>query len=508
MVVLLLGMTQAVAQEYEYIPFVREGVQWVCNTGHYPIFQDTRKAYFTLELKGDVEINGNVYKAMHKYSGDAIDSEHDTVLVYLREEDKVVYGIVPDGKTNPNYPIGMDTDTEMMRRLSAGEEFVLYDFNNPVQFIQGWITNPYMVQPVIADVTDVAGQTARRYISYYNSHNFGDFCIIEGIGYDGFLHWYPLGYGQNISMGLSHVIENGEVIYRSEQYRLKREDELLPLVREGVQWVNEKVIINKGDTTRSYYNYEFRGENFRNYPICYSYTGDVLDTEQATISAILITHYDYQDFRIRTYKNDPFIQTREEGRNLMSYSYIYEDNGLPFFCFAETDADIGWYHPVNFYIRNQNEQFLNRQNFVEVDPVEIEGIECRRYAYTGEDGKVQAYYVEGIGFDSRDMGDLLTPFTRKPDPDADYQEYCGLSHVIKDGKIIYKGLRYRGDAEVGLRGDVNGDGCVDIKDVTDLIDMLLHAGDRYTASYDVDNNGTVSVSDVTVLIDLLLTQGQ
>ena len=26
----LLGMTQAVAQESEYIPFVREGVKWVC----------------------------------------------------------------------------------------------------------------------------------------------------------------------------------------------------------------------------------------------------------------------------------------------------------------------------------------------------------------------------------------------------------------------------------------------------------------------------------------------
>ena len=25
----LLGMTQAVAQEYEYVPFVREGVKWV-----------------------------------------------------------------------------------------------------------------------------------------------------------------------------------------------------------------------------------------------------------------------------------------------------------------------------------------------------------------------------------------------------------------------------------------------------------------------------------------------
>ena len=53
-------------------------------------------------------------------------------------------------------------------------------------------------------------------------------------------------------------------------------------------------------------------------------------------------------------------------------------------------------------------------------------------------------------WDSRDMGDLLTPFTRKPDPNADYQEYCGLSHVIKDGKIIYKGMRYNPDNMTGV----------------------------------------------------------
>ena len=73
----------------------------------------------------------------------------------------------------------------------------------------------------------------------------------------------------------------------------------------------------------------------------------------------------------------------------------------------------------------------------------VEGIECSRIAYLDEEGDTLALIVEGIGFDSRDMGDLLTPFTRQPDPTADYQEWCGLSHVVKDGKIIYKGMRYR-----------------------------------------------------------------
>ena len=73
----------------------------------------------------------------------------------------------------------------------------------------------------------------------------------------------------------------------------------------------------------------------------------------------------------------------------------------------------------------------------------IEGMECQRFALMGEHGDTICCFVEGIGFDSYDMGDLLTPFTRKPDPTADYQEWCGLSHVVKDGQIIYKGMRYR-----------------------------------------------------------------
>ena len=121
---------------------------------------------------------------------------------------------------------------------------------------------------------------------------------------------------------------------------------------------------------------------------------------------------------------------------------------------------------------------------------------------------MQAYVVEGIGFDSRDMGDLLTPFTRKPDPDAEYQEWCGLSHVIKDGKIIYKGLRYDAAAVEGLTdelpGDVNDDGVLDIADVTTLIDLVLNGRQLYRAPADMDSDGSVDINDVTNLISIIL----
>ena len=53
----------------------------------------------------------------------------------------------------------------------------------------------------------------------------------------------------------------------------------------------------------------------------------------------------------------------------------------------------------------------------------------------------------GVQLTTDKHGDWLT---RKPDPDADHQECCGLSHVIKDGKIIYKGMRYRDGAFDGI----------------------------------------------------------
>ena len=96
---MLFGATQALANDYEYVPFVREGVKWVYD---YDYDGDTPA---TLELKGDTIINGKTYKAMHYYCGQSINTGNDTVPVYLREEDKVVYGIVPDGQTYAECPV-------------------------------------------------------------------------------------------------------------------------------------------------------------------------------------------------------------------------------------------------------------------------------------------------------------------------------------------------------------------------------------------------------------------
>ena len=233
------------------------------------------------------------------------------------------------------------------------------------------------------------------------------------------------------------------------------DSDYLPTVREGVKWVNEKVIINHGDTTSYYYIYEFRGQDndprWTNLPgqinnACYYYTGNELDVTSDSLIAGLRD----DEGKVTFMRNNAYFKFLNENR-LMFPLLWYSDGGtrvLYYFRYVEWD-----WNCLQYFLICQdasNDEILTTDNFTEVDPIEIEGVSCTRYAYVKENGDTMCYVVEGIGFDSYNMGDLLTPFTREPDPDADYQEYCGLCHVIKDGKIIYKGMCYTPDNMTGL----------------------------------------------------------
>ncbi|MBR3728312.1 MAG: dockerin type I repeat-containing protein, partial [Muribaculaceae bacterium] len=53
--------------------------------------------------------------------------------------------------------------------------------------------------------------------------------------------------------------------------------------------------------------------------------------------------------------------------------------------------------------------------------------------------------------------------------------------------------------------DVNGDGSVNISDVTTLIDLLLGGGTISNPAADCNQDSSVNISDVTALIDYLLS---
>jgi hypothetical protein len=57
-------------------------------------------------------------------------------------------------------------------------------------------------------------------------------------------------------------------------------------------------------------------------------------------------------------------------------------------------------------------------------------------------------------------------------------------------------------------GDVDGDGEINIKDVTSLIDLLINIDEEEVGMppyADADDDGEVSVGDITRLIDNVLT---
>jgi surface protein len=64
---------------------------------------------------------------------------------------------------------------------------------------------------------------------------------------------------------------------------------------------------------------------------------------------------------------------------------------------------------------------------------------------------------------------------------------------------------YFTDKNASLRGDVNGDGSVNISDVTALIDLLLGGGTISNQAADCNQDSSVNISDVTSLIDYLLS---
>ena len=225
----------------------------------------------------------------------------------------------------------------------------------------------------------------------------------------------------------------------------------LPIVREGVKWVNEKVIVNHGDTTSYYYCYEFNGDDSQTSMTgqinnaCYYYTENHLDTENDSLIAGLRDDIGEVTF----FRNNAYFNILSEGRALIPLP-MYTDGGTrTIYNFKPVfdDECIGFFLWCQTYV---DDPFLTEDNFIRIDPITIDGYNCSRYAYYDEHGNALACIVEGIGFDSRDMGDLLTPFTRKPDPNADYQEWCGLSHVVKDGQIIYKGMRWREGVITGI----------------------------------------------------------
>ena len=134
---MLIGITGVQAQEYEYVPLVREGVQWVFAFLTHSTPSENCGAwvetFYTLEFKGDTTINGMEYKNLvYDLSNKVSEPQHGT-LAFMRETDKRVYAIV-NADFN-NYDLFMTYGYPRIENEGGADgELVIFDFNDLKEF--------------------------------------------------------------------------------------------------------------------------------------------------------------------------------------------------------------------------------------------------------------------------------------------------------------------------------------------------------------------------------------
>ena len=87
------------------------------------------------------------------------------------------------------------------------------------------------------------------------------------------------------------------------------------------------------------------------------------------------------------------------------------------------------------------------------------------------------------------------------------QIMMNAAEVGKEYEMHFQGLEtiYNAvPADAVVAGDVDGNGTVNVSDVTTLVNMILGVVPKDDVRADVDGNGTVNVSDVTALINIIL----
>ncbi len=446
----LLGIGQLAAQDYEYVPFVREGVKWVYYYENPVYGMDYQQGYipggryfYSMEMKGDTVINGKSYKPVH-VSG--IDLNQEMVPVYLREENKVVYGIIPDERRYWECPVGIGTSVDNGRfcndKIEAGVEFKLYDFGDPANFYENEVECTF-IKPKYnqADTVQVGNRPSLRHSV---SFGYDEGYFIEGLGYVGnsvgpvvgtpLDYFYPVSTGMTqVAYRLSHVIEDGSVVYKTSSYMepMPGYYEYVPLVREGVKWVYyydnpfDREVLGM-DEGIQYYSFEVKGE---------------VQIGDKCYKPVVLSHYVDGGKVV-----EDFVPVYLREQDKIVYA-ICPDGILHPECPVGRHGQINGSSPLTI----TDEEFVlydfnDANSFIIEDFIWGGGL-----LYVGN-RKVKSYQcyeddmvIETIGYDGP-HGMPLFFFSNNGGKHVDYR----LSHVLEDGEIIYKGQYYNPDTHVGI----------------------------------------------------------
>lgn len=161
--------------------------------------------------------------------------------------------------------------------------------------------------------------------------------------------------------------------------------------------------------------------------------------------------------------------------------------------------DPGW-PSVYFYMWDKNNKELNGSwpGSVVTDTKMVKGA---KFYYKTVDITSKDYYFSVI-FDKGTSADQTVDIG--PIKGDVYYEINGSF----SGKMLVDDvtLQYGGGGDDPIRGDIDGDGLVNVSDVTALVNKILGTADYSDQVCDIDGNGTVNVSDVTALVNLILAQ--
>ena len=204
----------AVAQDY--VPVVREGVQrvYLYDMGH----NDADVyVFYTEEMRGETIINGIQYSNLYRYYGKELDVNITAPYAYVREVDKRVYAVLDEN--HPFEDLNVYTNGAPVIKTDNFEEtgeYLIYDFNDFVAFY-----DEHSMYKIVSTGEETVGD-AMRTAYYLNEGKTG--LILESVGAvtEGGLLFPLTGKWVNgnhpTTKGLSHVIENGEIVYKSPRY--------------------------------------------------------------------------------------------------------------------------------------------------------------------------------------------------------------------------------------------------------------------------------------------------
>ena len=163
----------------------------------------------------------------------------------------------------------------------------------------------------------------------------------------------------------------------------------MPMAREGMQWVFERVITSNGKSTSQYYSYELCGKdprgdilseefdhNYAGAKYCRYYDG----VKPAGSEADIVCSLREGSSSVMAIDNTIMDKVEAQGRNQIRRMYTGNNMEVLYSFNHKKPED-----QASIYIGWQlSPRLLTSENFKLVDPVEIDGYSSNRYAYIGE----------------------------------------------------------------------------------------------------------------------------